>query len=128
MQLMSQGDAFAIGSLWPNTRHVSHDRKLVQRAAAFWQLLFQAGRAFCKLNWFLRDFGYDLDCSPRGPRLAPNQHAFRELHEEVLRRDGWLAVAAGHYVIFRFIICSRQVCSGDDAKENVIICDALSPT
>ncbi len=61
---------------------------------------------------------------PRRPRLALDQQAYRELHEKVLRRDGWRCQYCGSMRNLQVHHKRQRSLLGDDAEENLItLCD-----
>ena len=54
------------------------------------------------------------------PRLALHQQAYRELHEEVLKRDGWRCQCCGAMHDLQVHHMQSRSLLGDDAEENLI--------
>jgi 5-methylcytosine-specific restriction endonuclease McrA len=61
---------------------------------------------------------------PKRPRLALDQQAYRELHEKVLRRDGWRCQYCGAIQDLQVHHIRSRSLLGDDAEENLVtLCD-----
>jgi 5-methylcytosine-specific restriction endonuclease McrA len=61
---------------------------------------------------------------PKRPRLALDQPAYRELHEKVLRRDGWRCQCCGSMRNLQVHHMQSRSLLGDDTEENLItLCD-----
>ena len=57
---------------------------------------------------------------PKRPRLVLDQQAYRELHEKVLRRDGWRCQCCGSMRDLHVHHMQSRSLLGDDAEENLI--------
>jgi 5-methylcytosine-specific restriction endonuclease McrA len=57
---------------------------------------------------------------PRRPRLALDEQAYRELHEKVLRRDGWRCQCCGWMRDLQVHHMQSRSLLGDDVEENLI--------
>ena len=61
---------------------------------------------------------------PKQPRLALDQQAYRELHEKVLRRDGWRCQCCGSMRNLQVHHRQSRSLLGNDTEENLIaLCD-----
>jgi 5-methylcytosine-specific restriction endonuclease McrA len=57
---------------------------------------------------------------PKRPRLALDHQAYRELHEKVLRRDGWRCQCCGSMHDLQVHHMQSRSSLGDDKEENLI--------
>jgi 5-methylcytosine-specific restriction endonuclease McrA len=57
---------------------------------------------------------------PRRPRLALDQQAYQEMHEKVLRRDGWRCQRCGAMRDLHVHHMQPRSSLGDDSEVNLI--------
>ena len=62
---------------------------------------------------------YD-SAAPKRPRLRLDQEAYKELHQKVLRRDGWRCQCCGAAKNLQVHHMQSRSLLGDDAEENLI--------
>ncbi|MGH9517131.1 MAG: HNH endonuclease [Terriglobales bacterium] len=62
-----------------------------------------------------------MNCSiPKRPRLRLDRVTYRQLHEHVLKRDGWRCQNCGTMTSLEVHHQKFRSHSGDDSKENLI--------